>query len=198
MPMSANEYIIVGVKDGKNVVFNADVPIQEQSLDDRIIESTIIADKVSTIVYSKVREALLRQDLSSLFAESHLANVSETIKQTLEESKREASERALAIYKTDSDGKTYFQACVPNYVQNPLKVGNRLHPTEKPVALLQFLISLYSKPHDVVLDGFGGSGSTGEAAILLDRKTIIVEREIDFFNKLKGRLEQISESTEVV
>jgi site-specific DNA-methyltransferase (adenine-specific) len=86
---------------------------------------------------------------------------------------------------------------VPNYIQNPLKVGNRLHPTEKPVPVLQFLVALYSKPGDVVLDGFGGSGSTGEAALLLNRRAIIVEREKDFFDKLTARLGKLSENSKL-
>ncbi len=198
MPMSANEYIIVGVKEGKNVTFNSDVSIENQSLDERLIESTIIADKVSTIVYSKIREALLNKKVNDLIPESHTNEVLEIVKQTLEQSKKEASSRTLAIYKTNTAGEEYFQACVPNYVQNPLKVGNRLHPTEKPVALLQFLVALYSNPNDLVLDGFGGSGSTGEAAILLGRNTIIVEREREFFEKLSYRLEPLAENILVV
>ncbi|HMO66772.1 MAG TPA: DNA methyltransferase, partial [Verrucomicrobiota bacterium] len=42
--------------------------------------------------------------------------------------------------------------------------GNPLHPTQKPVAALLPLIAAYSRPGDLVLDPFAGSGSTGEAA----------------------------------
>jgi DNA modification methylase len=188
MPMSANEYIVVGVKEGKNVTFNADVPIVEQSLDDKIIESTIVADKVSTIVYSKVKEAILNLPGSDLFGTDHIELISQIVENTLEASKKEAVKKTQAIYKVNEDGSKYLQACVPNYIQNPLKVGNRLHPTEKPVPLLQFLVALYSKPGDTILDGFGGSGSSGEAALSLGRNAVIVEREANFFNKLQARL----------
>ena len=154
MPMSANEYIVVGVKEGKNVTFNADVPIVEQSLDHKIIESTIVADKVSTIVYTKVKEAVLNLPGTDLFGTDHIVMISQIVESTLDSSKKDAVKKTQAIYKENSEGIKYLQACVPNYIQNPLKVGNRLHPTEKPVPLLQFLVSLLADPflHSEKLD----------------------------------------------
>ena len=198
MPMSANEYIVVGVKPGKNVTFNSDVPIVNQDLDDRIIEAQIVADKVSTIVYSQVREAILSGNLFDLDEANHLSSIKQAVFDALEYSKKEAVKKTEAIYKTDDQGVKYLQACVPNYVQNPLKVGNRLHPTEKPVALLGYLVSLYSNENYVVLDAFGGSGSTGEAALTLNRNAIIVEREAIFFEKLKKRLEPLASKTDLL
>ncbi len=195
MPMSANEYIIVGVKEGKKVTFNADVPIVEQTLENKIIEATIVADKVSTIIYSKVKDAVLNLQEGDLFGADHVEMISQVVENILEASKKEAVKKTEAIYKLDDEGKKYLQACVPNYVQNPLKVGNRLHPTEKPVPLLQFLVALYSNAGDTILDGFGGSGSSGEAALSLGRNAVIVEREADFYAKLKKRLEP--QATEV-
>jgi site-specific DNA-methyltransferase (adenine-specific) len=51
----------------------------------------------------------------------------------------------------------------------------KVHPTQKPVALLRYLIRTYSNPGDVVLDPCEGSGSTGEAAVLEGRKYIGIE-----------------------
>lgn len=198
MPMSGNEYIVVGVKEGKNVVFNSDVPIHEQKLEDKVIEATIVADKVSTIVYTKVREAILNMPASDIFGTEHVDMVAQLVEQTLEASKTESRKKTQAIYKEGPDEIKYLQACVPNYIQNPLKVGNRLHPTEKPVPLLQFLVALYSKPGDLVLDGFGGSGSSGEAALSLGRNSTLVEREAEFFEKLKLRLMPQAETTQIV
>jgi tRNA G10 N-methylase Trm11 len=50
-----------------------------------------------------------------------------------------------------------------------------VHPTQKPVALMRQLVESSSVVGDTVLDPFAGSGSTGVAAILLGRKTILVE-----------------------
>lgn len=198
MPMSANEYIVVGVKEGKRVAFNADVPIERQSQGDKIIEATIVADKVSSIVYSKIRDSILTSNGPSLTDSGHIQTISRLVEETLENVKIEAVKKTRAIYKFNGLEEQYFQACVPNYVQNPLKVGNRLHPTEKPVQLLQYLIALYSNEGDLVLDGFGGSGSTGEAAISLSRNAIIVEREEEFFSKSKKRLAPQADRLEII
>jgi site-specific DNA-methyltransferase (adenine-specific) len=66
----------------------------------------------------------------------------------------------------------------------------RIHPTEKPVELLEKLIRIHSKPGDVILDPFGGSGSTGEAALNNQRDIIIIEKNEDYFEGLKNRLEK--------
>lgn len=189
MPMSANEYLIVGVKPGKDTVFNADIPLLQQDLGDQLIEATLVADKVSTIVYAKLKEAVLASlEHPHDTQEEHLTLIQQTVEDVLEKVAPEAVKRTLGMYK-EKDAVKYLQACVPNYVQNPIKVGNRIHPTEKPVPLLQYLVSLYSNPGDLVLDGFGGSGSTGEAALTLGRSVTIIEREPEFYDKLKSRLE---------
>jgi site-specific DNA-methyltransferase (adenine-specific) len=57
----------------------------------------------------------------------------------------------------------------------PATLAANDHPTVKPVALMRWLIRLVTKPGDVVLDPFGGSGTTGVAALLEGRRVILVE-----------------------
>lgn len=189
MPMSANEYIIVGVKKGKST-FNANVPIVEQTLDQKIIEANIVADKTATIVHSKIVQTLLTKELNNTDALTHIEDVVRIVAESLKNSEPEIQTKIEAMYKLNKDGEKYLQACVPNYIQNPLKTGNRIHPTEKPAALLKYLVALYSNEGDLVLDGFGGSGSTAAAALELSRKTILVEQDKNFFNNI---LERFSE-----
>lgn len=54
--------------------------------------------------------------------------------------------------------------------------GNRLHPTQKPVAPIQKIIEAFSKRGDVVLDPFAGSGTTGIAARNCGRQFILIEK----------------------
>lgn len=61
------------------------------------------------------------------------------------------------------------------------------HPTVKPVALMRWLIRLVTKPGDVVLDPFGGSGTTGVAALLEGRRVVLIERDPAFAAIIRAR-----------
>lgn len=63
------------------------------------------------------------------------------------------------------------------------------HPTQKPVELLRYLIRTYTNPGDVVLDNCAGSMSTGVACIREKRKYILIEKDENYFNLGKKRLE---------
>ncbi len=80
------------------------------------------------------------------------------------------------------------------------KTGNKLHPTQKPVALLEYLIKKLSDEDDLVLDPFMGSGSTGVAAIDLNRNFIGYEIEDDYFEIAKNRIKEAQDKkiTELV
>ena len=59
----------------------------------------------------------------------------------------------------------------------PVPRETRLHPCQKPVGLLSYLIRTSTRPGDIVLDPFGGSGSTAVAAIAAGRSCLLVERD---------------------
>lgn len=69
------------------------------------------------------------------------------------------------------------------------KQFNNLHPTQKPLALCEYLIKTYSNKGDLVLDFCMGSGTTGVAAKLLDRGFIGIELDADYFEIAKDRIE---------
>lgn len=60
-------------------------------------------------------------------------------------------------------------------------IGNKIHPTEKPVELMKFYIENSSSVGDIVLDPFMGSNSTGRACRELDRKFIGIEIDDEYF-----------------
>ena len=68
---------------------------------------------------------------------------------------------------------------------NPL---NRSHPTQKPVALLEYLIKTYTLENETVLDFTMGSGSTGVACKNLNRKFIGIEKDDEYFQIAKDRI----------
>ena len=65
---------------------------------------------------------------------------------------------------------------------------SNLHPTQKPVKLLEELIKTFSNPNDVVLDNCMGSGSTGVACINTNRDFIGIELDRKYFDIAKERL----------
>ena len=67
------------------------------------------------------------------------------------------------------------------------------HPTQKPVKLLEHIIKVASNPNDVVLDCFMGVGSTGVAALNLDRRFLGIEIDKPFFEAAQKRLHPTEE-----
>ena len=65
-----------------------------------------------------------------------------------------------------------------------------LHPTQKPVALLEYLIKTYTQESETVLDFTMGSGSTGVACVNTGRKFIGIEMDDNYFNIAKKRIQE--------
>ena len=65
-----------------------------------------------------------------------------------------------------------------------------LHPTQKPVGLLEYLIKTYTNEGMTVLDNCMGSGSTGAACMNTNRKFIGIELDENYFNIAKNRIEE--------
>lgn len=72
--------------------------------------------------------------------------------------------------------------------QSPKERG--LHPTQKPVPLLEYLVKVYTKEGDTVLDNCAGSGSTGVACINTRRNFIGMELDQGYFSTMQQRLKQ--------
>jgi site-specific DNA-methyltransferase (adenine-specific) len=66
--------------------------------------------------------------------------------------------------------------------------GKHIHPTQKPVSLMEYLILTYSNEQDTVLDNCMGSGTTGVACLNTNRNFIGIEKDTNFFNLAFERL----------
>jgi site-specific DNA-methyltransferase (adenine-specific) len=82
------------------------------------------------------------------------------------------------------------------YPTSILEVSNasktdRVHPTQKPVALFEYLIRTYTNPGDLVLDNTMGSGTTVVAALNTGRRAIGIEMDPAYFEVAKKRVEAI-------
>ena len=65
----------------------------------------------------------------------------------------------------------------------------KVHPTQKPIELLEWLVKTYSNENDLVLDNTMGSGSTGVACVNLNRNFVGIEMDKTYFEIAKGRIE---------
>jgi modification methylase len=69
--------------------------------------------------------------------------------------------------------------------------GKKVHPTQKPEALLARILMASTKPGDVVLDPFFGSGTTGAVAKRLGRHFVGIEREQDYIDAARARIDAV-------
>jgi site-specific DNA-methyltransferase (adenine-specific) len=82
---------------------------------------------------------------------------------------------------------------IQEYTNYPTQVLNfaserGLHPTQKPVALLEYLIKTYTNENEIVLDNTMGSGTTGLACLKTNRQFIGIEKEKQYYNVAVRRL----------
>ena len=70
------------------------------------------------------------------------------------------------------------------------KQKGKVHPTQKPVTLLEYLIRTYTNEGETVLDFTAGSGSTGVACVNTNRRFIGIELDDGYFEIAKKRIEE--------
>lgn len=88
---------------------------------------------------------------------------------------------------------TFYSASYANVLQcgRTYQKQERIHPTEKPVKLLNDLIQVVTKEGDTVLDPFSGSGSMGEVCLKTNRKFIGIEKNKLYYENSNLRLEDV-------
>ena len=98
--------------------------------------------------------------------------------------KRTSKSNSSTFFSTRPSHVSQYTRTVGNY---PLTIINfpareqRLHPTQKPVALLEYLIKTYTNEGETVLDSCFGSGTTAIACMRTGRKFIGIEKDADYF-----------------
>jgi DNA modification methylase len=70
----------------------------------------------------------------------------------------------------------------------------KMHPTQKPVALLEYLAKTYTNENETILDFTMGSGTTGVACVNTNRKFIGIERDSHFFEVARKRIEEAQQA----
>jgi len=94
------------------------------------------------------------------------------------------------------------QSEMHNFIESPICMGKEriqkpFHPTQKPIRILKHLINIASNPGDVICDPFMGVGSTGVAAIELNRRFIGIEIDPLYFEAAERRIETASQKLQL-
>ena len=98
-------------------------------------------------------------------------------------SKRDNYGEFEAVREGSADGSRY-----PRSVQFFTHETSPIHPTQKPVALFEYLIRTYTQPGQTVLDNTAGSGTTAIAAMNCGRNWICIERDLEYAAKAIERI----------
>jgi len=103
------------------------------------------------------------------------------------------TERDSFGYADDGGASRFFYtAKASRHDRNQGALANNTHPTVKPTELMRWLIRLVTPPGSIILDPFGGSGSTGVAARAENTRCILIEREPEYLQIIRDRLAQQS------
>lgn len=95
------------------------------------------------------------------------------------------------VTKHEYDRKEYTDKYPESIITFSSRDGSRgLHPTQKPVALMEYLIKTYSKEGDLILDNCMGSGTTGVACINTNRRFIGIEKDEKYFEIASNRINE--------
>ena len=96
--------------------------------------------------------------------------------------------RRNAVKNKSDNGKRYPRSV--QYFVTAEREG-KLSPTQKPVALFEYIIKTYTNEGDIVLDNVAGSGTTGEACTNINRDFILIEKEPNYYEVIKERVGKI-------
>lgn len=108
----------------------------------------------------------------------------------IERTHRTENYRAQVPNSTQSDGRRFPTSILP-IAQVRVADG---HPTQKPVALMEYLIRTYTNEGETVLDNTMGSGTTGVACVNTGRNGIGIELDPDYFEIAKQRIEKAEQA----
>ncbi len=113
-----------------------------------------------------------------LYNPQNIIKTNKTLKNSISQGGQVAKARN-AIFEPKKEYKQEYT----NYPNNILRISNdedAFHPTQKPVALFEYLIKTYTNEGDTVLDNCAGSGTTAIAAINTNRKWICIEKDAEY------------------
>lgn len=95
-------------------------------------------------------------------------------------------------HSIDYDVNTRYPKAILAYSANNKECNklHRLHPTQKPIELFEYLIKTYTNENDLVLDNTAGSGTTAISCLNTNRQFIVMEKEQEYYDIILKRVEE--------
>ena len=108
--------------------------------------------------------------------------------------KKRTSSKHLTTSSSGGNMESEYVVKFENYPKDIISYSNgkkkNIHPCEKPIDLLEYLINTYTNKNEIILDNTMGSGSTGVACVNTGRKFIGIELDKKYFNIAQSRINQ--------
>jgi len=200
------------IKDNGAIVLTASQPFTSALVMSNIkmFKYEWVWEKSRTVGFLNAKNAPMKKHESILvFSKGNTANCNKNNMLYFPQGLIKINKHSKSVYQKNnsivgnrpSRTKDYI-AKYSGYPNSILKINNeskQLHPTQKPVALFEYLIKTYTKEGDLVLDNCAGSGTTGVACINTNRNFILIEKEqeyIDIINQRLSSLEEINPNKE--
>ena len=146
-------------------------------------------------------------ELISVFGKGYVRSIKDKVMMTYNPQFTESKEYKLPKVSktTDLFGENHKNGVYKHYERDTSKRypyniiqfnmdKPKVHPAQKPIALLEYLIKTYTNEDGVVLDNCMGSGSTGVACVNTGRKFVGIELDEKYFNIAKERIDKSTES----
>ena len=151
----------------------------------KIVENIIVFSKNKVCYYPQMNKNT--DEYTKLLKAKHIIKKEKSMLQIVDD---KYFKMASGKFKWKTDESVSFPKNIISMSKfsNECNSKHRLHPTQKPVALMEYLIKTYTREKETVLDFTMGSGTTGIACMNLNRKFIGIEKDKNYFQIAKNRI----------
>lgn len=189
------------IKPNGAIVMTASQPFTTTLISSNIkdFKYSLCWDKVMKTNFLNAKKQPLRQveDICVFYRKQCTYNPQGLTAEVVDNSRPAQFNRVKGRYVYGSERGDFDKSTHTSYPTDLIRFSNRssesYHPTQKPVALMEYLIKTYTHEDEMVLDFTMGSGSTGVAAVNTNRKFIGIELDRDYYDIAVNRINEAKE-----
>lgn len=197
------------IKDNGAIVLTASQPFTSALVMSNInwfrYEWVWIKEKATGFAFSKKQPMRRKEDVLVFYKNQPIYNfqgkkLDNPYKHTLPISKSESG--GITTSNLNEDGSRQYAEYTHKTKDNVIilsrdNANKGIHPTQKPVALFEYLIKTYTNEDDLVLDNCAGSGTTAIACLNTNRNYVLMEKERKYFDITNERIKKHTEQQKI-